>query len=109
MLDKDKARQIALEFANKVAKAYEPKSIIMFGSCVNGVPHEYSDIDVAVVFDAFEGDWLDVWTNLVSIACDVDVLAGIEPHMMDETNDSSGFLAHVKKTGEVIFERSTVY
>ena len=105
MLDKDKARQIALEFANRVSKVYEPKSIILFGSYVGGNPHEFSDIDVAVVFDAFEGDWLAVWTNLVGIACDVDVLAGIEPHMMDETSDRSGFLAHVKKTGEVIYER----
>ena len=45
-----------------------------------------------------------MWADLVSIACDVDVMAGIEPHMLDETCNRSGFLNHVRKTGEVIYE-----
>ena len=104
MLDKAKARQIAEEYANRVTQVYQPKSVILFGSYVNGTPHEYSDIDIAVVFDNFEGDCLAAWANLVGIACDVDVMAGIEPHMLDETCNRSGFLDHIRETGEVIYE-----
>ena len=106
MLDKKRVREIAHEYANKIMQTYKPKSVILFGSYVNGNPHKYSDIDIAVIFDAFEGDWLVTWENLVGIACDVDVMAGIEPHMLDESCNRSGFLDYVKKTGEVIYEAS---
>ena len=104
MLDKKKVREIAFEYANRVTQAYNPQSVILFGSYVNGNPSEYSDIDIAVIFNAYEGDWLDTWANLVGIACDIDVMAGIEPHMLDETCNRSGFLDHIKTTGEVIFQ-----
>ena len=105
MLDKEKVRQIAMEYANRVTLTYAPKSIILFGSYVNGNPHEYSDIDIAVIFDTFEGDWLAAWANLVGIACEVDIMAGIEPHMLDETYNRSGFLDHIRRTGEVLYEK----
>ena len=103
MLDKKQARQIAFEYADRVKQTYNPKSVILFGSYVNGNPHDYSDIDIAIIFESFEGDWLTTWANLVGIACDVDVMAGIEPHMFDETCNRSGFLDHIRKTGEVIY------
>ena len=49
MLDKAKVRQIAQEYTDEVCRALQPKSVILFGSYVNGTPHEYSDIDIAVV------------------------------------------------------------
>ena len=104
-MDKEKVREIAFEYANRVTQAYKPTSVILFGSYVNGNPHEYSDIDIAVVFETFESDWLSVWTNLIGIACDIDVMAGIEPHMLDESCNRSGFLDHIKKTGEIIYQK----
>jgi predicted nucleotidyltransferase len=102
MLDKTKVREIALEYAHKVIQAYDPKSVILFGSYVNGVPHQYSDIDIAIVFDGYEGNWLETWTELCKLRRNISL--DIEPHMMDETNDRSGFLEHVKKTGEIVYE-----
>ena len=102
MLDKKTAREIAIKYAEEVRKVLKPKAVILFGSCANGVPNEHSDIDIAVVFSDFQGNWLETASLLFSLTWDVSI--DIEPHMMDETSDPSGFLAHIKKTGEIIYE-----
>ena len=105
MLDKTAARQIAQRYTDVVCRALNPQSVVMFGSYVNGTPHEYSDIDIAVVFDGYDGDWFDATVLLQRLrrGIDDDSPGGIEPHMMDSTSDRSGFLAHIRKTGEVIY------
>ena len=102
MLDKKTAREIAVKYAEEVKKVLNPKGVILFGSCVNGATHEYSDIDIAIVVSDFEGNWLETASLLFNLTWDISI--DIEPHLMDADNDPSGFLAHVKKTGEVIFE-----
>jgi len=101
MLDKKTARKIATQYSENVRQLFYPKSIILFGSYVNGTPHEFSDIDIAVVFNKFDGDWLETWTQLCHLTWNVSI--DIEPHMMDEASDHSGFLEYVKKTGEIIY------
>ena len=105
MLDKATAKQLALRYTESVCKLLNPKTIILFGSYVNGNPHEYSDIDIAVVFNDYDGDWLDTAVLLQRLrrGIDDDFLNGIEPHLLDEASDQSGFLEHIKKTGEVIY------
>jgi predicted nucleotidyltransferase len=102
MLDKAKARQVAAQFTQEVKKVLHPTKIVIFGSYVNGSPHEYSDIDIAVVVNNFRGNWLETSSLLFNLAWDINV--DIEPHIMDETHDSSGFLEHILKTGEIIYE-----
>ena len=101
MLDKETAIKIATEYANEVKKVLNPKAIILYGSCVNGVPHEYSDIDIAVVFNNFQGNWMETSALLYKLTRHISL--DIEPRMMDEASDRSGFLAHISKTGEVVY------
>ena len=103
MLDKTTVREIAMQYTNRVRQIYEPKQVILFGSYINGNPHEYSDIDIAVVFDNYDGDWLKAWTELFQLRRGISY--DIEPHMMDGTGDRSGFLEHIMKTGEIIYEK----
>jgi len=105
MLDKDEARRIAHQYANVVCQQLNPKAVVMFGSYVNGTPHEYSDIDIAVIFDGYNGDWYNTSVLLQRLrrGIDDDAPAGIEPHLMDLTSDKSGFLEYVWKNGEVIY------
>jgi len=100
-LDKTAVRELAKQYVHEVRKFLQPQSIILFGSYVNGNPHEYSDVDIAVVFDGFDGDWLETSTYLAGIAWDMN--CDIEPHLMDLSNDRSGFLQHIQQTGEVIY------
>lgn len=101
-MNKDAVRQIALRYADAVRKSFTPKYIILFGSHVNGVPDKDSDIDIAVVFEDFKGNWLEASAELFELTYHISV--DIEPHMMDTTCDRSGFLEYVMKTGEVIYE-----
>jgi len=50
----------------------------------------------------YQGNWLDTATMLCGLRRHVSI--DIEPHLMDESCDRSGFLKLVKKTGEVIYE-----
>jgi len=101
VLDKKTVREIAENYAKEVKKELSPKEVILFGSYVNGNPHEWSDIDIAVVVNGFTGDWLATASLLCRLSRGISV--DIEPHLMDEQHDPSGFLEHVKKTGEVIY------
>jgi predicted nucleotidyltransferase len=100
MLDKDAARLIAVRYAAEVAKVFNPSAVILFGSYVSGTPDDHSDIDIAVIVRDFQGDWLDAASMLYSLSWEIDL--SIEPRLLDETNDRSGFVAHVYQTGEVL-------
>jgi len=106
MYDKDEVRKIALKYADLVRQEYDPSRVLLFGSYVHGNPSEYSDIDIAVIFKEFKGNWFDTGTRLIDLTWQVNL--DIEPHMMDETDDPLGFLEHVKETGEIIFEKGFV-
>jgi len=103
MLDKEQVRHIAKKYVDVVRQEYDPLRVILFGSYVNGNPHEYSDIDIAVIFKDYKGNWDDTWTRLFKFIWQVDL--NIEPHMLDDDYDPSGFLEHVYKTGEIIYEK----
>ena len=102
MLDKKTVRDIAEKYAEKVKNILNPNAILIFGSYVNGSPHEYSDIDIAIICNDFEGDWYDTMVELVGLSWEVSF--DIEPHLLDESHDRSGFVEHVKKTGEYIYK-----
>ena len=104
MLDKEKVREIAQKYSEEVRKIFNPTKIILFGSYVNGTPHEWSDIDIAVlVSDVKDEDWYESRILLHRIRRD-DLYVDVEPHLLDETYDPSGFVEHVIKTGEVVYQ-----
>jgi len=106
MYGKEEVRQIAHQYVDMVRQEYDPQRVILFGSYNNGNPHEYSDIDIAVVFKGYDGDWYNTWSRLCNIVWGVNL--DIEPHMMDENYDPIGFLEHVMETGEIIYEKNSV-
>jgi len=101
MLDKATVVNTVEQYAETVRKEMSPSAIVLFGSYVNGKPHEDSDIDVGVIFDGFIGDWYKTATRLWKLCRGISL--DIEPHMLDRKNDQSGFAAHVLKTGQIIY------
>ena len=101
MLDQATVREIAARYADEVVKVLSPDAIVLFGSYVNGIPHEWSDIDIAVVINDFKGNWLETASMLCGLSWEISL--DIEPHLLDETCDRSGFVEHVIKTGEIIY------
>ena len=104
MLDKTKAREIAQKYCAEVKRLLNPKAVILFGSYVNGTPHPWSDIDIAVLVNDIEGeDWYNARVLLQRIRRNLDFV-DIEPHLLDPDHDPSGFVEHVIKTGEVVYQ-----
>lgn len=100
-MDKREVRRRVEEYAQVVAREFPECEVLLFGSYVNGQPHEDSDIDVAVVLPAIEGDFLTMAARLHHLRNDIEPM--IEPHLLSQKNDDSGFLREVKRTGEVIY------
>ena len=104
MLDKEKVREVAQKYSEEVRKVLNPMSVILFGSYVNGNPHEWSDIDIAVlVNNVKDEDWYDARILLQRIIRNRDFI-NIEPHLLNPDYDPSGFVEHVIKTGEVVYQ-----
>ena len=101
MLDKTTVRELACQYVEEVKKVLPSVEIILFGSYVNGTPHQYSDIDIAVVVDDYQGNWYETISMLCGLKRKVSI--DIEPHLLDKSYDRSGFLEFVKKTGEVLY------
>ena len=73
----------------------------MYGSYARGTQKTHSDIDVAVVLDHVEDDFLTAETRLYQLRRQIDVR--IEPVLLEKINDKSGFLEEILKTGEIIY------
>ena len=102
MLDKRTVINTVEKYADAVIKEFSPNAVILFGSYAKGNPTENSDIDVGIVFNGFSGDWRKTSSRLWNIAYDISW--DIEPHLLDTTQDKSGFVKHVIKTGQVIYQ-----
>ena len=77
---------------------------IFFGSYINGNPHNDSDIDIAVIVGEVDDEtWYNARILLQKIRRN-KIFLNVEPHLLDESNDRSGFVQHVVNTGEVIFQ-----
>jgi predicted nucleotidyltransferase len=95
------AQQIVRKYAAKLkAEKYPFSAIYLFGSFINGVPDEGSDIDVAVVSDEVRKNWRKGKAQLWKFAEGVDIR--IEPHGFspeDFKQDWMPMVHEIKKTG----------
>ncbi|GJQ32554.1 MAG: hypothetical protein HBSAPP04_13930 [Ignavibacteriaceae bacterium] len=87
---------------SKVRQSFSPKYVILFGSYSRGEQKEFSDIDIAVVFEKYEAiNILEDSAFLFRLAWEVD--SRIEPVILSLENDGSGFAESVVKNGKILF------
>ena len=91
-------------YSELVRQHFDVEKVILFGSYAKGTAREDSDIDVAVVLKTRPEDWLASSAKLFRLTRDIDI--SIEPVMLDESHDQSGFLEEVERTGQIIYQRS---
>jgi predicted nucleotidyltransferase len=102
MLDKGAVINTVERYADLVTKEFSPAAVVLYGSYAQGNAHEDSDIDVAVIFNGFKGDWLKTSSSLWRLRREISF--DIEPILLDSTQDKSGFVANIFKTGQVIYQ-----
>jgi uncharacterized protein len=106
-MDKEHVRKVTKQFASSIDTDMDVRKVVLYGSWVDGQPHEDSDIDVAVVVRECKSDFLDLLTKLYQIASLVDVR--IEPNLFEEDRDADhGFLSHILARGEIVYEQDGV-
>ena len=104
-MDKEKARKLVEEYAKKVISNMIVNKIILYGSYARGDFRKDSDIDVAVVVprSSISNDILKDMAKLYKLT--VDISTDIEPVLLIDEEDPSGFLESISEYGEVIYAR----
>lgn len=80
---------------------FTPIEIILYGSYAKGTATEESDIDIAIVVSSLTGDYLDQASKLYQLRRSIDYR--IQPILLEEATEKSGFLEDVRKTGYRIY------
>ena len=104
-MDKEKARRLVEEYASIVVKNMIVNKIILYGSYARGDYRKDSDIDVAVVVprESISKDILKDMAKLYRLSTDIST--DIEPVLLIDEEDASGFLESISEYGEVIYSR----
>ena len=102
-MDTKEATAIAKKYAELVAQEMKPNAIVLYGSTAYGTRRDDSDIDVAVIFDKFEGDWHKTTVQLYNLRQTISNY--VEPLLRVRSKDKSGFVEEILRTGKVLFER----
>jgi predicted nucleotidyltransferase len=100
-MDKSTVIKIAKDYVNLVLKNMKPKEIILYGSYAKGTAREDSDIDIAVIVSKVINDYLDEAAMLYMLRVEID--SRIEPILLEDIYDRSGFLDDVRKTGYTLY------
>jgi predicted nucleotidyltransferase len=95
------------DFARRLEGGVSVEAVILYGSYANGRPHEYSDIDVAVISPDFEG--VPMWRRqeiIASLTLDRDRrLAPIGYPSSEYRNPGPhSFLREIIRTGRVVYQ-----
>lgn len=99
-MDKKSALNLANKYAKEVRKELNPEQIVLYGSYASNTYNENSDIDIAVIYNDLNENFLDISSLLWKLTRNVSTL--IEPVLLDQTKDKSGFVDEVIRQGKVI-------
>ena len=104
-MDKEKARRLVEEYAKLVVSNMVANKIILYGSYARGDFRKDSDIDVAVVVprSSISDDILKDMAKLFKLRRSIS--NDIEPVLLIDEDDPSGFLESISQYGEVVYSR----
>lgn len=100
-VDRNEAREKVKRYSDLVKAHFPVRMVILYGSYAKAMAREDSDIDVAVVVKEISEDFLEAEVKLYKLRREVD--ERIEPVLLEEGNDQSGFLELILKDGEIIY------
>ncbi len=105
-MDKAEVIKSVKHYAEILRQNFDVKQVVLYGSYADEKARPDSDIDVAVILDRVDGDFLMMEAKLYRLRRDVDVR--IEPILLEESSDKSGFLEEILKSGEIVYSSEKV-
>jgi uncharacterized protein len=88
------------KYKTLVSSHFDVDKLVLFGSYAKGTQHADSDIDVAVIVNSINSDFFTYAPLLWKLRLEVD--NRIEPVLLINGKDESGFLREILQTGLVI-------
>ena len=102
-MDKEEVIAKVKRYAEEIKKVFPVRMVILFGSYAKNCAREHSDIDVAVIVDHNEKDYLESRRQLFKLRRDID--CKIEPVLIErDEKDLSGFFEEISATGEIVYQ-----
>jgi len=101
-VDKEQVIELVRRYSELIREIFNVRSVVLYGSYSRGDQKEWSDIDVAVFLNERQGDILTDESKLYKLRREID--SRIEPIILDEEKDQSGFAQDVLKTGIIIYQ-----
>ncbi len=104
-MDKSDVIKLVKQYADIVAKNMIVNKIILYGSYARGDYRKDSDIDVAVIVprSSISKNILQDMAKLFKLRRDISI--DIEPVLLIDEEDKSGFLDSISEYGEVVYAR----
>lgn len=104
-MDKEQARKLVEEYAKIVIENMTVNKIVLYGSYARGDYRKDSDIDVAVIVprESISNDILKDMAKLFKLRRNIS--SDIEPVLLIDEEDVSGFLDSILDYGEVVYSR----
>lgn len=100
-MDKREVVEKVRKYSDLVRTHFPVRLVILYGSYAKATGREGSDIDVAIVVNKIDEDFLMSEVKLYRLRREVD--ERIEPVLLEADNDRSGFLEQILKDGEVVY------
>jgi len=99
-MDQTTAITLGKAYKELIMQHLNVEEVILYGSYGKGNPHPDSDIDIAIVVDSIKGNYFDTVPLLWKLRRQISNL--IEPILISEEDDRSGFLESIRKNGIVL-------
>lgn len=90
---------IVNKFISLVSDEFPLKSAYLFGSYANGSAKEYSDVDLAIVSDKFEGSRFFDKKKLNKYLLKTSIDLEIHPFKTEDFTEDNPFVKEIIKTG----------
>ncbi|MFP4086794.1 MAG: nucleotidyltransferase domain-containing protein [Desulfobacteraceae bacterium] len=96
----DKIRKIIDRYIRALEENDIPvNQAVLFGSYAKGNVNEWSDIDVALVSDTFEGNWIKDRNKVRAITLSVSSDLQVLPYRPQDFNSEDPFVREIMETG----------
>lgn len=96
-MDKNEVIELVRRYKNLLKEEFDFDKVYLFGSYAKGNYTQDSDIDVAIVVNQLDYDFFKTTPILWKLRRQIDIR--IEPVLIENKNDLTGFLGEIQKYG----------